>query len=66
MPVVHTKLCAIVSCMRFLLPIYANHLEILWVNQVREEAQQLAMIFETVGAFKIKRKGGKGKLIFGT
>lgn len=34
--------------------------------QVKEEAQQLALIFETVGAFKVKRKGGKGKQIFGT
>lgn len=33
--------------------------------QVKEEAEQLAKIFETVGAFKVKRKGGKGKLIFG-
>lgn len=33
--------------------------------QVKEEAQQLALIFETVGGFKVKRKGGKGKLIFG-
>ncbi|KAK9279819.1 hypothetical protein L1049_013501 [Liquidambar formosana] len=35
-------------------------------KRVKEEAQQLAIIFETVGAFKVKRKGGKGKLIFGT
>ncbi|KAF8403152.1 hypothetical protein HHK36_011249 [Tetracentron sinense] len=35
-------------------------------KRVKEEAQQLARIFETVGAFKVKRKGGKGKLIFGT
>lgn len=34
--------------------------------QVREEALQLATIFETVGAFKVKRKGGKGKQIFGS
>jgi large subunit ribosomal protein L9 len=34
--------------------------------QVKEEAQQLAMVFQTVGAFKVKRKGGKGKLIFGS
>ncbi|BAT90495.1 hypothetical protein VIGAN_06175000 [Vigna angularis var. angularis] len=34
--------------------------------QVKEEAQQLALIFETVGAFKVKRKGGKGKQIFGS
>lgn len=33
---------------------------------MREEAQQLALIFETVGAFKVKRKIGKGKQIFGT
>lgn len=35
-------------------------------NRVKEEAQQLARFFETVGAFKIKRKGGKGKQIFGS
>nr|XP_027102779.1 50S ribosomal protein L9, chloroplastic-like [Coffea arabica] len=35
-------------------------------KRVREEAQQLALIFETVGAFKVKRKGGKGKQIFGS
>ncbi|CAH8307483.1 unnamed protein product [Eruca vesicaria subsp. sativa] len=35
-------------------------------QRVKEEAQQLATVFETVGAFKIKRKGGKGKLIFGS
>jgi large subunit ribosomal protein L9 len=35
-------------------------------QRVREEAQQLAKIFETVGAFKVKRKIGKGKQIFGT
>ncbi|CAO2814320.1 unnamed protein product [Amaranthus hypochondriacus] len=35
-------------------------------KRVKEEAQQLARIFETVGAFKVKRKGGKGKQIFGT
>ncbi|XP_010267275.1 PREDICTED: 50S ribosomal protein L9, chloroplastic [Nelumbo nucifera] len=35
-------------------------------KRVKEEAQQLATIFETVGAFKVKRKGGKGKQIFGT
>uniref|UniRef100_A0A7N0TU53 Large ribosomal subunit protein bL9c n=1 Tax=Kalanchoe fedtschenkoi TaxID=63787 RepID=A0A7N0TU53_KALFE len=36
-------------------------------KRAKEEAQQLAKIFETVGAFKVKRKGGgKGKLIFGT
>ncbi|KAI3823276.1 hypothetical protein L1987_04709 [Smallanthus sonchifolius] len=32
----------------------------------KEEALQLARIFETVGAFKVKRKGGKGKQIFGS
>ncbi|KAA8544140.1 hypothetical protein F0562_022224 [Nyssa sinensis] len=35
-------------------------------RRVKEEAQQLAIVFETVGAFKVKRKGGKGKQIFGT
>ncbi|XP_024030225.1 50S ribosomal protein L9, chloroplastic [Morus notabilis] len=35
-------------------------------KRVKEEAQQLALIFETVGAFKVKRKGGKGKQIFGS
>ncbi|MED6204921.1 60S ribosomal protein L9 [Stylosanthes scabra] len=35
-------------------------------RRVKEEALQLARIFETVGAFKVKRKGGKGKLIFGS
>ncbi|KAM6550157.1 hypothetical protein CsatB_021833 [Cannabis sativa] len=35
-------------------------------KRVKEEAEQLALIFETVGAFKVKRKGGKGKQIFGT
>uniref|UniRef100_A0A6N2L5Y2 Large ribosomal subunit protein bL9c n=1 Tax=Salix viminalis TaxID=40686 RepID=A0A6N2L5Y2_SALVM len=35
-------------------------------KHVKEEAQQLALIFETVGAFKVKRKGGKGTQIFGT
>ncbi|KAH9612300.1 hypothetical protein KSS87_004409 [Heliosperma pusillum] len=35
-------------------------------RRVKEEAQQLARIFDTVGAFKVKRKGGKGKLIFGS
>ncbi|KAK8641387.1 hypothetical protein V6N13_010795 [Hibiscus sabdariffa] len=34
-------------------------------QRVKEEAQQLALMFETVGAFKVKRKGGKGKQIFG-
>ncbi|BBG99349.1 hypothetical protein Prudu_009009 [Prunus dulcis] len=36
------------------------------LEMVKEEAQQLAIIFETVGGFKVKRKGGKGKLIFGS
>ncbi|KAL9293840.1 putative ribosomal protein L9 [Arabidopsis thaliana] len=27
-------------------------------QRVKEEAQQLAMVFQTVGAFKVKRKGG--------
>lgn len=35
-------------------------------KRVKEEAQQLARVFETVGAFKVKRKGGKGKQIFGS
>ena len=35
-------------------------------QRVKEEALQLARIFETVGAFKVKRKGGKGKQIFGS
>ncbi|XP_015868432.3 large ribosomal subunit protein bL9c [Ziziphus jujuba] len=35
-------------------------------KRVKDEAEQLALIFETVGAFKVKRKGGKGKQIFGT
>ncbi|KAE8700198.1 50S ribosomal protein L9 [Hibiscus syriacus] len=35
-------------------------------QRVKEEAQQLAVIFETIGAFKVKRKGGKGKQIFGS
>ncbi|CAI9104959.1 OLC1v1003761C1 [Oldenlandia corymbosa var. corymbosa] len=35
-------------------------------KRVKEEAQQLAVMFETVGAFKVKRKGGKGKQIFGS
>ncbi|KAI3417278.1 Histone H2B [Psidium guajava] len=35
-------------------------------KRVKEEAQQLALMFETVGAFKVKRKGGKGKQIFGS
>ncbi|CAA0832616.1 50S ribosomal protein L9- chloroplastic [Striga hermonthica] len=35
-------------------------------RRVKEEAQQLARVFQTVGAFKVKRKGGKGKQIFGS
>nr|CAD1830779.1 unnamed protein product [Ananas comosus var. bracteatus] len=35
-------------------------------TRVKEEAQQLALVFQTVGAFKVKRKGGKGKQIFGS
>ncbi|WCJ41620.1 ribosomal protein L9 [Euphorbia peplus] len=35
-------------------------------KRVKDEAQQLALIFETVGAFKVKRKGGKNKQIFGS
>ncbi|XP_015058805.1 50S ribosomal protein L9, chloroplastic [Solanum pennellii] len=35
-------------------------------QRVKDEAQQLARIFETIGAFKVKRKGGKGKQIFGS
>ncbi|KAL7115886.1 hypothetical protein ACP275_04G208900 [Erythranthe tilingii] len=35
-------------------------------KRVKDEALQLAQIFETVGAFKVKRKGGKGKQIFGS
>ncbi|KAL1307858.1 hypothetical protein AAHE18_17G064100 [Arachis hypogaea] len=35
-------------------------------NLVKEEAQQLAQIFETVRSFKVKQKCGKGKLIFGS
>ncbi|XP_044421817.1 50S ribosomal protein L9, chloroplastic-like isoform X1 [Triticum aestivum] len=34
-------------------------------KRVKEEAQQLARVFETIGAFKVPRKGGKGKQIFG-
>ncbi|KAK6141968.1 hypothetical protein DH2020_020755 [Rehmannia glutinosa] len=37
-----------------------------WAISVKEEAQQLALIFETVGAFKVKRKGREGKQIFGS
>ncbi|XLU22426.1 50S ribosomal protein L9, chloroplastic-like isoform X2 [Arachis ipaensis] len=35
-------------------------------RMVKEEAQQLAQIFETVRSFKVKQKCGKGKLIFGS
>ncbi|KAK3159512.1 hypothetical protein QOZ80_2AG0151010 [Eleusine coracana subsp. coracana] len=35
-------------------------------QRVKEEAQQLARVFETIGAFKVPRKGGKGKQIFGS
>lgn len=35
-------------------------------NRVKEEAQKLALAFETFGTFKVKRKGGKGKQIFGS
>ncbi|CAD6249068.1 unnamed protein product [Miscanthus lutarioriparius] len=35
-------------------------------KRVKEDAQQLARVFETIGAFKIPRKGGKGKQIFGS
>ncbi|XP_020581108.1 50S ribosomal protein L9, chloroplastic [Phalaenopsis equestris] len=35
-------------------------------RRVKEEAEQLALLFRTVGAFKVKRKGGKGKQIFGS
>lgn len=35
-------------------------------KRVKEEAQQLAIAFETIGSFKVKRKGGKGKQIFGS
>lgn len=35
-------------------------------QRVKEEALQLAQILESVGAFKVKRKGGKGKQIFGS
>lgn len=35
-------------------------------RRVKEEAEQLAIIFQTVGAFKVKRKTGKGKQIFGS
>ncbi|KAF8049991.1 hypothetical protein N665_2074s0002 [Sinapis alba] len=35
-------------------------------QRVKEEALQLATVFETVGAFKVKRKGGQGKQIFGS
>ncbi|KAE8037723.1 hypothetical protein FH972_010288 [Carpinus fangiana] len=35
-------------------------------TRAKDEAQQLALSFETVGAFKVRRKGGKGKQIFGS
>uniref|UniRef100_A0ACD5ZDQ8 Uncharacterized protein n=1 Tax=Avena sativa TaxID=4498 RepID=A0ACD5ZDQ8_AVESA len=35
-------------------------------QRVKEEAQQLARVFETIGAFKVPRKGGKGNQIFGS
>lgn len=35
-------------------------------KRVKEDAQQLARVFETIGAFKLPRKGGKGKQIFGS
>ncbi|XP_062172270.1 large ribosomal subunit protein bL9c [Alnus glutinosa] len=35
-------------------------------KRAKDEAQQLALSFETVGAFKVRRKGGKGKQIFGS
>ncbi|CAH9138180.1 unnamed protein product [Cuscuta epithymum] len=35
-------------------------------RRVQEEAQQLALTFENVGGFKVKRKSGKGKQIFGS
>lgn len=35
-------------------------------RRVKEEAESLALLFENAGAFKVKRKGGKGKLIFGS
>ena len=44
------------NCFRHMLSVFL---------QVKEEAQQLALLFENVGAFKVKRKGGKGKQIFG-
>ncbi|KAJ4825041.1 60S ribosomal protein L9 [Turnera subulata] len=34
-------------------------------RRVKEEAEQLALLFESFGAFKVKRKAGKGKTIFG-
>ncbi|KAL9253213.1 Large ribosomal subunit protein bL9c-like protein [Drosera capensis] len=34
--------------------------------RVKEEAQQLARIFENTGSFKMKRVSGTGKQIFGT
>ncbi|XP_066351653.1 large ribosomal subunit protein bL9c-like [Miscanthus floridulus] len=35
-------------------------------KRLEEDAQQLARVFETIGPFKIPRKGGKGKQIFGS
>ncbi|XP_066344305.1 large ribosomal subunit protein bL9c-like [Miscanthus floridulus] len=35
-------------------------------KRLEEDAQQLARVFETIGRFKIPRKGGKGKQIFGS
>ncbi|KAF7154706.1 hypothetical protein RHSIM_Rhsim01G0210400 [Rhododendron simsii] len=35
-------------------------------RRVKEEAEQLALMFQTVGAFKVKRKTAKGKQIFGS
>eukprot|EP00252_Welwitschia_mirabilis_P000236 TRINITY_DN1022_c0_g1_i1.p1 TRINITY_DN1022_c0_g1~~TRINITY_DN1022_c0_g1_i1.p1 ORF type:complete len:195 (+),score=42.64 TRINITY_DN1022_c0_g1_i1:136-720(+) len=35
-------------------------------KRVKEEAQTWARMFEAAGPFKIKRQGGKGKLIFGS
>ena len=48
------------SCILLLIAIILIYL------QVKEEAQQLALIFETDGAFKVKRKWGKERQIFGT
>ncbi|VFQ96549.1 unnamed protein product [Cuscuta campestris] len=35
-------------------------------RRVKEEAQQLALVFETFGGLKVKRTVGKGKQIFGS